>query len=134
MIRKNFAIMLGAALVLAASGAQTVFARAVGGSAEEVRAKVARLGVGEKARVEVRLRDGTKLEGYVSRAGEQSFDLTEEGTGVRVEVDYADVTQVRKRSRGLSGATKALIWGGVAASAAVVLYAVRGAFCDGMCV
>lgn len=134
MIKRGFAIMLGAALLLAATGAQAAFAKAGGDSAGEVRAKVARLGVGEKARVEVRLRDEAKLKGFVSRAGDQSFDVTEEDTGVRIEVDYADVTQIRKRGGGLSGTTKALIWGGVGASAAVVLFVVRGAFCDGMCV
>lgn len=133
MIKRSFAIMLGAALVLAASGAQAAFAKPGVDAVEEVRTKVARLGVGEKARVEVRLRDETKLKGYVSRAGDQSFDLAEEKTGVRVEVAYADVAQVSKRGGGMSGSTKALIWGGVAATAAVVLYATRGAFCDGMC-
>ena len=136
MIKRGFAIMLGAALLLAASGGQTVFARQDGDSpgAEEVRAKVSKLGVGEKARVEVRLRDETRLKGFVGRAGERSFAVTEEKTGVIREVAYADVAQVKKRGGGLSGTTKALIWGGVAATAAVVLFAVRGAFCDGMCV
>ena len=133
MIRRDFAIMLGAALLLGASGAQKVFAKAGVDSVEEVRTKVARLGVGEKARAEVRLRDETKLTGYVSRAGEQSFDITEEKTGVRIEIAYTDVVQVKKLGGGMSGTTKAIIWGGVAATAAVVLYVTRGAFCDGMC-
>ena len=126
--------MLGAALLLAAAGAQAAFAKAGGDSVDAVRTKVARLGVGEKARVEVRLRDERKLKGHVRRAGEQSFDVTEDETGVTFEVDYNDVARLRKRSGGgMSGTTKAFIWGGVAATAAVVLYAVRGAFCDGMC-
>jgi len=133
MIRRDFAIMLGAALLLAASGAQKVFAKAGVDSVEEVRTKVARLGVGEKARAEVRLGDETKLKGYVSRAGEQSFDITEEKTGVRIEIAYADVVQVKKLGGGMSGTKKAIIWGGFAATAAVVLYVTRGAFCDGMC-
>jgi hypothetical protein len=136
MIERGFAIVLAAALLLAATGAQNVFAKQVGDSpgAEEVRAKVSKLGVGEKARVEVRLRDETKLKGFVSRAGERSFAVTDEKTNAATEVAYADVAQIRKRGGGLSGTTKALIWGGVAASAAVVLFVVRGAFCDGMCV
>ena len=133
MIKRGFAIILGAALALAASGAQTVFAKSAGDSVDEIRTKVARLGVGEKARVEVRLRDERKLKGHVRRAGEQSFDVTEDETGVTFEVGYGDVSRLRKRGGGMSGTTKALIWGGVAATAAVVLYATRGAFCDGMC-
>ena len=123
--------MLGAALLLAATGAQNVFAKTA--SAEEVRTKVARLGVGEKARVEVRLRDERKLKGHVRRAGEQSFDVTEDKTGVTIEVDYSEVAEIKRRGGGTSDTTKALIWGGVAAGAAVVLFAGRGAFCDGMC-
>lgn len=128
--------MLGALLLVAASGAQTVFAKsgAKAQSVDEVRAAVTRLGVGEKARVEVRLRDETKLKGYVSRAGEQSFAVADEKSGATTEVAYADVAQVKKRGGGMSGTTKALIWGGVAATAAVVLFVARGAFCDGMCV
>ena len=133
MIKRGFAIMLGAALVLAASGAQTVFAKSGGDAVEEIRTKVSKLGVGEKARVEVRLRDERKLKGHVRRAGERSFDVTEDETGVTLEVDYSDVSRLRKRGGGMSGTTKALIWGGVAATAAVVLYATGGAFCDGMC-
>lgn len=126
--------MLGAALALAASGAQNVLAGARGDSVEEIRAKVARMGVGEKARVEVRLRGETKLRGYVSRAGDQSFAVTDEKTNATTEVAYADVAQIKKRGGGLSGSTKALIWGGVGASAVIVLFVARGAFCDGMCV
>lgn len=132
-MRRGFAITLGAALLLAASGAQTVFAKAGGDSAREVRTKVARLGVGERARVDVRLHDERKLKGHVRRAGEQSFDVTEDESGITFEVDYTDVARLRKRGGGMSGTTKALIWGGVAATAAVALYAARGAFCDGMC-
>ena len=132
MIRRGFAIMLGAALLLAASGAQKVFAKAGGDSVDEIRAKVTRLGVGEKARVEVRLHDERKLRGHVRRAGEQSFDVTEDETGVTIEVAYTEAARVRRLGGGgMSGATKAIIWGGVAAGAAIVLYGVRGAFCDG---
>lgn len=130
MIRRGFAIILGAALLLATTGSTTVFAK---DSVEEIRSKVSKLGVGEKARVEVRRLDGTKLKGFVSRAGDQSFAVTDEKTSATIEVAYADVAQLKKRG-GLSGTTKALIWGGAAAGAAVVLFAVRGAFCDGMCV
>ena len=133
MIRKAFATMTGVALLLASSATQTVIAKAGGSmrSAQEVRTEVMRLGAGEKARVKVRLRDGTKLKGYVSRAGEQSFAVTDGKAGVTREVAYADVAQVRKYGGGMSGTTKALIWGGVAATAAAVLFAARGAFCDG---
>ena len=133
MIKRGFVIVLAAALLLTVSGGQTAFAKQGGDSVGEVRTKVARLGVGEKARVEVRLRDEKKLEGYVSRAGDQSFAVTDKKTGVTTDVAYADVAQVRRYGGGMSGTTKALIGVGVAATAAAVLFAARGAFCDGMC-
>ena len=127
-------MILGAALLLlAAPGARPVAAKADGDSVDEIRTKVARLGVGEKARVEVRLRDETKVKGYVSRANDQSFAVTDAKTGATREVAYAEAAQVKKLGGGMSGTTKALVWGGVAATAAVVLFVTRGAFCDGMC-
>ncbi len=38
--------------------------------AEKVKASVARLGTGENARIEVKLKDGAKLKGYVSEIGD----------------------------------------------------------------
>lgn len=36
---------------------------------EQLRIKIARLGVGEKAKATITLKNGTKTKGYVSRAG-----------------------------------------------------------------
>ena len=59
--------------------------------AEKVKTGVAQLGVGEDARVAVKLRDKTKLEGYVSEVREDSFDITDLKTGVPTTVAYPDV-------------------------------------------
>ncbi len=62
---------------------------------EKVKAGVARLGVGNEARVTVKLRGGRRLAGYVKEAGEGSFVIADLKTGVTTAVSYPDVTQVK---------------------------------------
>lgn len=133
MLQRTFATVLAAALIAFSFGVQTSRAQAAGGAAEKARAGVLEAGVGRKARVEVRLRDETKLKGYVSEAGADSFTVTDARTGAARAVPYADVAQFKRDGGGLSTSTKALIWGGIGVAAVVTLYTVRGAFCDGMC-
>jgi hypothetical protein len=62
--------------------------------AEKVKAGIGKLSTGEDARVEVKLRDKTKLKGYISEADEDSFVVVgNDGAATRVE--YARVKQVK---------------------------------------
>ena len=75
---------------------------------EKVKASVLKLGSGEAARMKVRLRDKTKLEGYVSGAGEEAFTVTNPKTGVATTVAYPQVkasggTTSRRARRSPSG-------------------------------
>src|ERR1044072_9013336 len=45
--------------------------------AEKVKAGISKLGTGAEARIEVKLRDKTKLKGDVSEAGEDSFVIVD---------------------------------------------------------
>ena len=63
--------------------------------AEKVKKGIGKLGTGEDARIEVKLRDKTKLKGYVSEAGEDSFVIVDEKTGATSTVTYAQVKQVK---------------------------------------
>src|SRR5205085_7714280 len=54
--------------------------------AAKVKAGIARLGTGPQARVEVKLRDGTRLKGYVSELGDDHFVLMDSKTGTPVAV------------------------------------------------
>jgi hypothetical protein len=63
--------------------------------AARVKASVAKLGVGEKARVEVKLLDKTKLKGYVSEAGTETFTVVSAKDGAAVVVPYANVGQLK---------------------------------------
>jgi hypothetical protein len=63
--------------------------------AEKVRAGIAMLGTGPDARVKIKLRDKTKLEGYISEAGEDQFSVTDTKTGATSTVEYSQVKQVK---------------------------------------
>ena len=66
--------------------------------AEKVKAGISKLGTGADARVEVKLRDKTKLKGYVSEAGEDSFVVVDEKTSATSRVTYGQVKQVKGRN------------------------------------
>ena len=63
--------------------------------AEKVKEGIGKLGTGAAARVEVKLRDKTKLKGYVGEAGEDSFVIVDEKTGATSTVTYSQVKQVK---------------------------------------
>src|SRR5688572_26353438 len=63
--------------------------------AEKVKAGISKLGTGPDARIEVKLRDKTKLKGYISQAGEDSFVVVDEKTGATSTVTYPQVKQVK---------------------------------------
>jgi hypothetical protein len=70
--------------------------------------------------VNVEMLNGTELKGYISKAGEDSFELTDSETKQVTSIAYRDVARVKKT--GSNGDTIALwIVGGAAAVGAVVL-------------
>ena len=96
----------------------------------KVRTDVFKLGVGEKARVEVKLRDNGRLKGYVGEAKVDSFTIVDSESGYRQTIAYADVDKVKKAGSGIS--TRSWIILGAAAVGAVATWAiVKPAVCDG---
>ena len=85
--------------------------------AEKVKANVLKLGTGEAARVKVKLRDKTKVEGYISAADGEGFTVMNPKTGTATSVAYAQVKSVK----GNNLSTKAKIAIGVGVAAAVIL-------------
>jgi len=115
-------------LVTVVINSQLMLARAKGVTTpEQVKAEVFKRGTGEKARVKVKLRDGSEVRGYISKTNEDSFELRDK-SGKSVTIAYADVISVRKL--GLSKGAKIGIGVGVAAAAflGVVLGATVTAF------
>lgn len=72
---------------------------------EKIKANVAKRGVGEKARVKIKLQDGTKVHGYISQAGEDNFVVMDSKTGQTTTLAYRDVSEVKGKA-GLSTAAK----------------------------
>lgn len=63
--------------------------------AEKVKANVIKLGTGTEAKIQVKLKDGTKLKGYVSQINENNFVVVDEKTGTATEVPYPQTKQVK---------------------------------------
>ncbi len=63
--------------------------------AAKVRNELAKLGTGTDARVEVKLRDKTKLKGYISQINENSFVVVADNTNTPTEVLYPQTKQVK---------------------------------------
>lgn len=125
--------MLVGALAFTLSGFRPVHAKGVEDAqlAEKARLSIARLGVGKDARVEIKLRDNTKVKGYVSLAEEDSFTIMDSKTGVSRTVAYSDVAKVSKQGNGFSTMTKVLIGAAAVVGAIVVWQVVKPALCDG---
>lgn len=62
--------------------------------AEKVKAGIARLGTGTEARVELKLKNKTKLKGYVSEANAENFTVID-ANGIATEFTYPNVKQVK---------------------------------------
>ena len=86
---------------------------------QKVRAEISKLGVGRDARIEVTLRDRTKLAGYVSELRDNSLVVFETKTGATTSVAYADVTNVK----GHNLSTGAKIGIGIGIGVAIVVIA-----------
>lgn len=63
--------------------------------AEKVKTEIAKLGVGTDAKIKVKLKDGTKLKGYVSEIKDNEFSVTDAKTGKATPVSYSHAKQVK---------------------------------------
>jgi hypothetical protein len=133
MFRRALAVMISGLLLSSAIGYQSARAQApvTTRAAEETRVAVQRLGVGPKSRVEVRLRDGAKLSGSISAAGDDTFTITDSKTGTPRTVAYADVARVKKSGGGLSARTWVIIGAAAAAAVIVGVTVIKPVLCDG---
>ncbi|MFL6207794.1 MAG: hypothetical protein ACJ74W_03025 [Pyrinomonadaceae bacterium] len=132
MWRRSLALMLVCLLVHLSAAAPT-FAQAQAEQEAQhtarVKAGILKLGTGEQARVKLRLRDKTKLAGYVSAADAESFIVVNPKTGVTTTVAYAQVKQIKGHN--LSTGAKIAIGFGVLVGALLVTYLILNAKCHG---
>ena len=96
---------------------------------QKVKAGIVKLGVGQSSTVSLTLKDKTKVAGYISEIGDDSFVVANLESGGRTTVAYPEVVQVKGNN--LTTRTKVIIGVAIAVGVAITLYIVRGAFCDG---
>jgi hypothetical protein len=100
MFRKPIVHLLVSALVLSLLLAPSVTAQTNKLTESErvaqLKTKLAKLGTGKKARVEIKLSDNTNRTGYLSQVNENSFVLTDAKTGQNAEFAYNNIAAVKK--------------------------------------
>jgi hypothetical protein len=122
-MRKLLCIFLIGLLVLLTSAVQTpAQSQDEGKALEKIKARIAKVGVGEKARAQIKLRNGQKIKGYVSRSGADDFAFTERKSGTATTVAYSDVVEVKKP--GLSTGAKIAIGVGIGVGVLAIFAAV----------
>ena len=86
--------VLASTLLMATISLPTVAQQSEAMTLERIKAKVAKLGVGEKAKATVFLKNGTKIKGYIAQAGDVDFVLRDRKTDAPTTIGYADVAKV----------------------------------------
>ncbi|HUG96285.1 MAG TPA: hypothetical protein VMJ94_01980 [Nitrososphaera sp.] len=122
MLKKYLSLVLVALLVHVVSAAPA-FAKSRAEKearfAEKVRANILKLGVGPEVLVRVKLRDKTKLEGYISEAATDSFVVVSVKNGRATTVTYPQVKAVQGNN--LSTGAKIAIGVGIVIAVAAIL-------------
>ena len=120
MIKKYLSIVLIGLLVFSAN-TSLIFAQTNTADAEKIKADVMKRGTNEKKSVRVKMLNGTKLKGYISQIGEDSFTLTDSKTKQPTVIAYRDAAKVE--GRGLAGGAKiGIIVAAAAGATLLVLY------------
>jgi hypothetical protein len=96
---------------------------------EGIKIQVNRLGTGEKAKAKVTLKNGSKVKGYISEAGDQSFVVRDRKTNAPTTIAYADVMKV-ERSKGHSMARNVAIGVGIGVGAVLAVIFITIAHLD----
>ena len=120
MLKKICSVMLAALLlqVAAAPALAKTAAEKESKRVEMVRAKLDKLGAGKDARVKLELRDKTRLEGYISEAGPESFVVVNKA-GIATTVAYPQV--VKAKGNNLSTGAKIAIGIGIGAGVTLLI-------------
>ena len=87
-------------------------------SVGKIKTDIARRLRDEKTDVTIRLRNGSELKGRITQAAENVFSLKEKKTGIKHDINYADVAKVQ--GKGLSKGAKFGILTGILAGAVII--------------
>jgi VIT1/CCC1 family predicted Fe2+/Mn2+ transporter len=124
IMKKLFSLLLILSLVHATSYLSVVSAKSSSEEearlAEKVKSGIARLGTGTDARVKLKLRDGRKIEGYISQISDESFEVMNAKTNTATTVLYPQVKQVKGNN--LSSGVKFAIGAAVVVVLLLILF------------
>jgi hypothetical protein len=129
---KHYLACLLATAFLVASVTMPVAAQQAGfeeATLEKVKSKVAKLGVGEKSKATVILKNGTKVKGYIGQAGNDDFVLRDRKTDSPTTIRYSDVSKVES-NRGHSTARNIAIGVGIGVGALLAIIGIAIAHLD----
>jgi hypothetical protein len=122
MLKRFLSIVLAGGLVFN-GGVLHVFAQTLNNSrdAEKVEAEVVKRGTNEKKRVRVKMLNGSKLKGYISQIGDESFTVISSKTKQPTVIAYRDAEKVE--SGGLAGGARlGIIIGAAVGATLIILY------------
>lgn len=120
MLKTNLSLLVAVVLLLATIPQSTVAKQKDNQvpTVEAVQSKVARLGTGAKAKATIKLKNGTKVKGYVAQVSDEDFVMRDRKTDAPTTIRYADVLKVED-NKGHSTARNIAI--GVAVGVGAVL-------------
>jgi hypothetical protein len=90
-------------------------------SIQDARQAIKEIGEGYRSRVQITLKDGTKLEGYLSTVADDYFAVTSEKTGKTSQVSYSEVTKIIQQAPRRSSNRGPII--AVLAAVAIIVFA-----------
>lgn len=121
MLKKYFAVVLITLLAAAPSVWAKSNAEKEAQKTEKIKTAIFKLGIGTDARVSLKLRDKTKVAGYIREAGTEAFVVVDATTGTATTVSYPNVTQVKGNNLS-TGAKVAIVLGIVAGVLGFLLF------------
>jgi hypothetical protein len=119
MLKTFLSLMLTGLLTMSLNAAPVFAAQGNDNDAEKIKVKVAQLGVGDKTRVTVKMKGGTKLKGSITQAGANDFTVRDRKTGNATTILYSDVAKLDD-NRGGSALRNTLIAVGVGVGIVIV--------------
>lgn len=90
----------------------------------KVKTEIAKLGTGTDAAIKIKLKDGTKIKGYVTEVGENQFVVMNSKTGQAVSVPYSQVDQAKGNN--LSTGAKIALYAALAVGLIVIVGLIAG--------
>jgi hypothetical protein len=123
MFKRLFTLCLALALLHIGNTFDLARASQTDASPQKIKAFVGKRGTGPKARVALKLKDRSKMKGYISEIASDSFTVADSKTGQPRTLAYSDVMEIKKPG-GLSLAAKIGIGAGAVLGALALTWAI----------